>query len=890
MEKAAQNRIKGKGPENKKGQTALYLLLSFVIPLIIVLISYKALYIIPFGNHNVAISDGQNYVYGLPGFVRLLSGEDDWLYSFRGLGGNRWSSLAWGGLHPIKLLTLFTTLETVPMWLSWISAINIALCGITMYALLAYLRGNRLQNLIFSTSYALIGFNVVNCFQILFFIGPQLLPLMALGLIKLLRGKSPLTYTAALTACIFINFYFGYHLCVASLLFFIAYLYIEHDRLSGKKKRLAITWLVSSVISGLLPAFFWLPALKAFSGGGRLDQVSLTEFLFQEKRPFIQIFTKLFSGANSMNEMIDGLPNIFCGILVVALAVLFFMNPAVDRKRKRAAGLILGFYLLTFHIIAFTLVMHGGTVTNWFPYRYSYVFSFMLILLASEEFEYLDEIAIRDTKRCGAGLLIAAVLLFSTQYEFITAGSVLLDFALLAVMWFAFCAYKKRPEKVPKRALSLLLLLLVSINLFSNYVLSIHKVQDMELDIGKYEANLINCGAIADGVRMADSGFYRMEKDNPDLGSGGVDAGFYNYYGVSSSGPAIRMFIHQGLSRLGISWWGMRHWYSAGIPAAADSLLGIKYIISERNLTEEKGYKLKVTMDGLNLFQNPYYLPVSILADKAAADIELGDDAFQNLNRIWKAMSGQEKDIFTEEQDITFSLHNATDPQTVTKQELLSGASEGQDDPGGSYIGYSFEAKRDGAVYIYDTSIPGSQYGSDVPVIWYMGNYKKGDTVSGRLNLDGMATIDTLRDYCADQVFAYADQETLKEYADLLNARDISFRMEKESHLTGDFTAEKDQRILFTIPWDEGWTCYIDGQEAPIDRTWNLFMSVEVPEGQHTWEMRFFPAWMDYGLAISGAALLGLLAFMAVWKKQRGKTEAVNIKAVDGGAEEESGL
>ncbi len=91
-----------------------------------------------------------------------------------------------------------------------------------------------------------------------------------------------------------------------------------------------------------------------------------------------------------------------------------------------------------------------------------------------------------------------------------------------------------------------------------------------------------------------------------------------------------------------------------------------------------------------------------------------------------------------------------------------------------------------------------------------------------------------------------------------------------ENDLTGSFTAEEGQRILFTIPWDEGWTCYIDGQRVPIDKTWDLFMSVEVPAGSHEYEMKFFPAWMDYGLILGTAALLGLVVSVLLWKKRRG--------------------
>jgi uncharacterized membrane protein YfhO len=123
-------------------------------------------------------------------------------------------------------------------------------------------------------------------------------------------------------------------------------------------------------------------------------------------------------------------------------------------------------------------------------------------------------------------------------------------------------------------------------------------------------------------------------------------------------------------------------------------------------------------------------------------------------------------------------------------------------------------------------------------------------------------------------VFAYADNAVLADYAKQLNARDITFNAEHENDLNGTFTAEKNQRILFTIPWDEGWTCYIDGQKVPIDKTWDLFMSVEAPEGAHTWEMKFFPAWMDIGLGISGAALVGFVVLMVVWKRSQRVFEA----------------
>ena len=204
-------------------------------------------------------------------------------------------------------------------------------------------------------------------------------------------------------------------------------------------------------------------------------------------------------------------------------------------------------------------------------------------------------------------------------------------------------------------------------------------------------------------------------------------------------------------------------------------------------------------------------------------------------------------------------------------------------------IRYSFTAQQDGPIYHFDTSIPGSPNGIATPAIKYVGFYHKGDAVEGKIPLiNGIGTGDFMRGYCANLAFAYADNAQLAQYAAQLNSRDIEFNVVHENDLTGSFTAAEGQRVLFTIPWDEGWTCYIDGKLAPIYKTWNLFMSVEVPAGQHSYEMKFFPAWMNYGLIVSGAAFVGLIILMVVWK-QRKKDEDLRkekINAVDDNREE----
>ena len=854
----------------------LCVFLSFFLPFLVITLAILALHITPFGNHSLAIADAKYYLNNEMYFARLMRGEENIFYSFNcGLGANAWSQFAWGGFNFGSLLALFASLETIPSIFTWICIFNLSLCGLTMYLLLVYVNNHRTSNLIFSTSYAMIGFNVVNCYQVGFIIGPIVLPLLVLGLLRMFQGRNPFLYILSLAFCTFDNFYFAFHLCVFSLVYFIAYYYVKRKELRISRNRFIFSWAISSIIGGLLAAPMWLPALKALSGGGRLNQTSILEYSFHENMPFIKIFAKLFTGANSTAELVTGLPNIFCGILVVAMLIMYFFNKRIDNGHKRAVVVTLAFYLLTFYIPALTMIMHGGTHTNWFPYRYSYVFSFILTCVAVEEFCFISDLTIRETKICGAIMLGATILVFSTSYESISGGSVLLDLLLLFFMWLGFWFYKSRPNKAPLRTFSMFLLILVCINLYANFIISTAKVKDWELDLKEYNDNIMVSGSLVDALNGADNGFFRMEKEVSESGSVAADAYLYNYNGVSHSGPTERMFVHQGLQKLGINWFDMRHWYSEGVPAATDALLGLKYVLSSRDLNKEKGYEKRITLDETSIYQSSYYLPVATLVNGDVSEIELGDDVFLNLNKIWSSMTGSETPIFTEQEDVTFTLHNAAVDQSITSSELRTSSSQSEENNEndtlvGTFIEYSFTAEENGPVYIFDTSIPSSPNGLAAPAIKYCGYYEKGDEVTGNIDLKGAdySTADFLRGYCVNLVFAYADNNVLEEYADYLNNRDITFNVEHENDLNGIFTAESAQRILFTIPWDEGWICYVDGERISVDKTWDLFMSIEAPEGKHTYQLKFIPAWMNYGLYLCGAALIGLMIFIICWKKR----------------------
>ena len=347
----------------------LYLLLSFLIPGILILVALIGLKVTPFGDNSLVISDGNGLYINYMGYIsKVLKGQEEILYSFtKGTGGNMMGSWGWFLLNPLFSLFALTDLVNYMQMYTIVSLLSFSLCGLTMYIMLKDFYGDDASNLIFSTAYALNGFLVANVFQLNFFVVIPVLPIMFMGLVRILKDKNPTIYICAISYCLLTNFYFGFMVCVASLIIFTVLIISEHKRIENIKS-VVVKYIFSSLSGGGVSCFVWLPALLSLRGG-RLDQSIARAISFKENMPFIDMFSKLFIGANSTSELSNGLPNIYVGILPVFLVIIYFSSKTISKNKKRAAAVLLIFYLISFYVALFNIAMHGGTVTNWFNYR-----------------------------------------------------------------------------------------------------------------------------------------------------------------------------------------------------------------------------------------------------------------------------------------------------------------------------------------------------------------------------------------------------------------------------------------------------------------------------------------------------------------------------------------
>ena len=884
---------------------AILLCLSFFIPFFVMLIALIGLEITPFGDHSLLISDANGYYINTLSYAgRMFRGMEGITYSFeKTLGGNMMSHLNGILLTPFAFLLALVDITLYPAAFTYISLLNLSLAGLAMYLFLADAYGSKRSHLIFSTTYALMGFQTANVFQAVFFCAAPVLPIMALGLKRLVRGKKPLIYILSIAYGLTTNAYFGFVLCVASVLFFFVEYILHWKDNAGNRLRLFVHYALSSLFGGLLAAVLWLPGFLSLSGG-RLDQTGITDFSFIARQPLLEIGAKLFIGAISTDELVNGRPNIYVGLLPVALVLLFFMDKEACRKKKTAAGILLGIYLLSFTILAFDMQMHAGTTTNWFNFRYSYVFSFLLLAISAEQWERLDETPDRDIRRAFAVMLLATVLIFSRRYAFVNDGEVLLDYLVLVVIYLIFWLYRNKPEFDPNRLFEVVTLILVCVGLFLNYRISISNILVWETKDSDFQSQVMAVDPLVQGIKASDDDFYRMEINRQRTEFVGNDPMLYGYNGVGHGGSNERDFVRKGLYKLGIPWYSNRSYYDDGIPAATDSLLGIKYVIAEEDLSEEKGYERRIEFLNRAIYENHDALPVAVLSagDLETVETEL-TSIFENLNQAWIALSGKDMPVFIEEDDITFRSHNMTDPIEIdagTAREAMekwdretlsageesgtaaastSKASKTEPPEDCAYIEYTFTAKHDGPVYVYERNgLTDIGTSAQTSVSW-LGNYHAGDTVIGyiRANLDSVSP-SIMDELCGRFRAAYADKEALHELSEIIRSRPVTVEKQRDSLLTGSFTSEDGQALMFTIPWDDGWTLYIDGQPTELTKVMGVFMAASVPAGSHSYEMRFVPVGLRIGAMISIIGLMLALLYITVGK--RGVDRLFDAKAV----------
>lgn len=830
-------------PEKKKSKLWI-IIFVFILPILIIAFVFFLQGLFPFGNKYLLVFDEKLQYIGYFGFLRdtILSGDlSGLLYSLTKIDGNMIGFTTYYLLSPLNLILILFDKVNFINAMSIISFIKIGLAAVTMYIFLN-LRNKEGKSIAFKVAlalgYALSAYNIAYIGNIMWMDNIYLLPLVFVGIDRLVEKEKPTLYSIMLAISIIICYQIGWMVCIISVLYFI-YRYcnnLESINIKNilKYKRKIITFIVASIIGGVISFVVLIPAITNLSQGNRATFSIKSIFSTQQKNNILDILSKLYPFSNNESVLSEGcLPKIYCGILVLYLTILYFANAKIDKRKRILSLLIILFFAFCFQIEGPNLIWYGGNPTSGYSYRYSFGLIAFMIIFASETLKYIPE---KRTINIATSILVIVPIILNVwdSEKYISIINVIIIIALVLIYAKLFTKWIISNKYF---AISIILLICVSLELFSStYKIIKYDSTSDKVDVNLYRKEIQQTQMVIDQIRPKDNEFYRVEKT---YNLTDTDSMLYNIYGFSHYSSNIKANAMNFYRNIGYQQQWMNFGYRYGNTLFMDSINNIKYTISKDDKSDIYSNRQADNINGLHIYKNTYVMPIGFAVNDNLKNVTIEEQkVFENQNNIAKAMCDINKDFL-----------NIYNPSSVKKI-------------GEKYYEINIDnVEKDKMAYIYlPNSGMANVNGKDIYL--YQGVNPIG-VLSGttKIKIQFSDVYDMDENNLSKQIeIAYEDNNVVKDMLTKLREQELNIEAFNNTYVKGNIEIKGNNQILYLgIPYDEGWTVYVDGIEVSSQEVLGYMTAIDLQEGNHTIEMYYYPTNLNKAIIISIIGIIGLI-------------------------------
>lgn len=609
---------------------------SMFIPLAIFLIGASACGYWPFGENILNIYDSFTQY---PGFLleyKNLLSHGNIFYSWNaGLGFNFLGTFLYYAASPLNILCIFANPQNYPIYAAVMVYLRIALLGGSMCFYLDK-RGTEFREIIlFSTMYALMGFTSTYYYNYMWMDSVIMLPLVIYGIEKLIAKDAPLFYISTLTLAIIFNFYIGYMICLFSLIYYFYKVYVLHIKGTFR------TFFTSSLLAGLISSLTLLPSFFALISG-KSSGFSATNY-FGISRNALTFFYTLTPGSYYNIDYTYGPAQVYATLGAFILASTFFSNKKIAGKEKVATLIVFGLFYLSFSFNLLNYAWQFFQKPIWWESRFSFTFSFFLILIALKSWENVEYLEIKKWFKMAVGsiltVLFAVGFLVKARVNPIADARPYLTLAFSMVLLAIYLVKIDKPKF--KKTFIFLLFLELTINTYNG----------LKENIGAYKlSDYSERSGVVDTIGNEDDNFHRMEVMEPLTFQDGL---FYGYHGLNYFNSTRNQKVIALLDKLGINILKNIRIDLKEYNPALLSLLGVSRIYENGEMKE-----------------NAHPLALGFMGSEKILDISLDeDDDFDNLSKVYGALIDEELDLF---EDGELNEDNYEYAVKILERELLN--------------------------------------------------------------------------------------------------------------------------------------------------------------------------------------------------------------------------
>ena len=873
--------------------------LGFAIPclgmLMIMLISHYA----PFGKYSMLYSDMYHQYY--PFFVAFrnaIRSGNGLLYTWSvGMGMDYLGLIAYYLASPLNLGSVLLPEGWLLGYFSLLVPIKLGLAGLFFALFLKDIfRRNDVSIAVFGGLYGLCAWALGYQWNVMWLDTFACLPLVVLGEVKLLRDKKVVLYTVSLFLSVFTNYYIGLFTCF--FVFFLFFIY-EICRWGGWKKffcDLLRIGLFSAIAIGMT-AILTVPALFALGTTQSSVNKFPTSFRLNiaKENTIMGLLDAMRQVAGNMGGSIEpsfkeGLPNLYCGILSVFLMFLYLLARRVRLRDKVCAVFLLVFFNLSFIVRQLDYIWHGFHFTNMIPYRFSFLYSFVVLYMAYRAWTLRKDFSTKQI--LAAGVLAAGVLacsnqltetieltLFGRDWDFplyFVYNLVFLVLYLLAMLSGNVTepipeeaereqAARIRLENVRQRRRSRGLVLAVAwVELIANLIC--FGLYFPGTGVSDYPRGTDKTASVIRYMkeREEDTLFYRAETAHSQTLNDGALNGYNGVSAFTSSANVKTTLFMQALG------YGAKNTYNRYLfeesSPVANLFLNLKYMIERDGKDKESTYFKEVNRFGNTaLLENTAYLPLGFLTESALGELAFttSGNAFSFQNDLFSAATGVDGDVWHKLEgeslsilpgDVQISEENDTGYcryETTDKSEVI----------------YSFTADREGFACIhldlpkrndFYVSVNGLELYKEkisLPQMLAVSDVQAGDVIDVRIicpaGESGTMTVGA----------AILNPERFREGYEVLNASTLELTKFKSTRVEGTIECDRDGLLYTSIPQNGNWQAAVDGHPVETAVVGECMLALPLSAGSHSIRLTYHNAAFSLGwkLSLACAAVFAVL-------------------------------
>ena len=792
-------------------------LAAFFVPVIVMIIVFAQRGIFPFGEESFLRTDMYHqYAPFFSEFQYKLTHGGSLLYSWDvGMGVNFSALYAYYLASPFNWLLFFCPKAYIIEFMSYGIVLKIGLAGLSFtWYLRRHCRTKDFGVCFFGIFYALSGYMAAYSWNIMWLDCIVLLPLILLGLERLVKGGKPYLYCLALGASILSNYYISIMICLFLVVYMAALLILEPPKGAEAFLKVCLKFAAFSLAAGGLAAVVLLPeiyALKATASGDFNFPTTVTSYF--------SIFDMLARHlVNVQTEQgLDHWPNLYCGTAVLIFFLLFLVCQKIRLREKAVYGTLLFLFFASFAINVLNFTWHGFHYPNSLPCRQSFIYIALMLLVCYRAYMYLEEMPLKYV-----GLAFLGASSFVILAQKLVDNTEQFHFSVFYVSLVLLAAYAGL-MKLAKGGRGGDLVLLAALGLVSVEA-AVNTTVTSVPTTSRTAYTEDNQDVIDLLAELEPTTFYRVEKVNRKTKN---DGAWMNFPSVSLFSSVADASLTTFLRYLGCE--TSTNAYSiTGSTPFVDSLLSIRYALYGKEQATGDGLTLLGNQGGTWLYENAYTLPVAFMLP-------------QDVETNWILDYGNPAYVQNDLCSILGAEPVLTEESTETEGERMS-----------------FTPRETGDYYVYVTDrqiqTVTARFGEqsrtfdnvDRGYFLELGRCPDGQTIT-------LETADGSGRALEAQVWRF-NMDAMETLYEKLNQNPLTVTRWTDVRLEGMINMEQAGTMFTSIPFDEGWRLTVDGNAWETREIFDTFLAIDLEAGSHSIVLEYEPMGLRPGAVITACS------------------------------------